>query len=314
MYAFFLKHSGIDAPTDEPPLEEVTEQELWALPTGNTADAGSRRVFDFTRDAGAALKPIDTGPNRQTVTDAVYKLLSIPPTAGTPHFRCLHHYNGVKEDPPWLSQFAVESEPGIQVILTTYGSGLRKMHLPTGPVLVYVGHADAQEDLRTNSYARQLLDEPQPLVAVEPRGFGITTATTSNSTDFFFSHGSDGLYGAIGEILGESYLGRRVYDLLRALDCLMANGSTSIRLIGRGVGSVIVAFAGALHPSSPSVHLQDYLPTYRTLLEDPLACWPLSSLAYGALHEVDLPNVYHMLEHESRLELGRPWDARMRPA
>jgi hypothetical protein len=105
-----------------------------------------------------------------------------------------------------------------------------------------------------------------------------------------------------------------VYDVLRALDCLIANGATSIRLAGRGVGSLIAAFAGAIHPSAPPVRLYDYLPSYRTLLEDPLACWPLSSLAYRALHELDLPNVYRMLEYESRLELESPWDARMRPA
>ena len=52
-------------------------------------------------------------------------------------------------------------------------------------------------------------------------------------------------------------------DMLRTLDLLQHAGAGPIRLIGRGCGSVVAAFAGLLHPSQPAVELFHYLPSYR---------------------------------------------------
>ncbi|MDD5705772.1 MAG: hypothetical protein PHR35_07585 [Kiritimatiellae bacterium] len=66
-------------------------------------------------------------------------------------------------------------------------------------------------------------------------------------------------------MLDQSYLGRRVFDVLRTLDFLMANGATDVSLIGRGLGSLAAAFAALLHPSRPRVTLINYLPDYERL-------------------------------------------------
>ena len=108
----------------------------------------------------------------------------------------------------------------------------------------------------------------------------------------------------------EPYLGRRVHDLLSALDWLRAGGARDVHLVGRGMGSVIAAFSALLAPDLRRVTLCNYLPSYELLVSTPLHNWPLSALVRGALREFDLQDVYAALR--PRLVLQAPWDARMR--
>jgi hypothetical protein len=93
------------------------------------------------------------------------------------------------------------------------------------------------------------------------------------------------------------------------MDFLCGGGAKRITLMGRGLGSVLAAFAGFLHPSRPSVHLESYLPSFDLLCRDPLANWPLSSLPRGVLRYFDLPDVYRALG--KRLRLGKPAGSRL---
>jgi len=206
----------------------------------------------------------------------------------------------------------VESEPGIQVIVSTFGPEQELMHPPRGDVRVYVGHASGERDLRTEPPVRVLARDRIPLVVVEPRGFGPTRALACGSRRFLEPYGADFLLASIGEMLGESYLGKRVHDLMRALDFLAAGGAQRVELVGRGLGSVIAAFAGLLHPCRPRVLLLDYLPSFDALCRDTLANWPLSSLPRGVLRFFDLPDVYRALGR--RLTLRRPAPSRLDPA
>jgi len=223
------------------------------------------------------------------------KLLGIPRSRPRPEVRRLVH----------SGDFAVVTEPAIQVIATTYGPGGYTMHLPDGPVVVYVGHAQNAEDVSDLPAVRGLARGRRTLIGVDPRGFGHTAAQTCSSEGFFDAYGSDYLYAATGEMLGESYLGRRVYDVLQVVDAL--TDAAPIDIAGRGVGSVIAAFAALLHPAIAGVTLLNYLPSYALLLEDPLANWPLSSLLRGVLTHFDLPDVYGELG--DRLVLKSPWKA-----
>lgn len=309
MYAFFMKHAGIDGAPGEPKLIDTPAEELSVTPSGDTGTAGSRRVFDFIRDTGAALAKSSRRPSASELVDLCRDLLSVPPPDRSPHYRNLSRYRNSAPGLLQRSQFAVETEPGIQTIVTTYGAAHRSMHPPEGPIIAYVGHTDARADIENVSEVRALIDETSHLVTIDPRGFGPSTAATCNSHGFFAPYGSDYLYASTGEMLGESYLGRRVLDVVRSLDFLADKGATEITLMGRGLGSVIVAFAAILEPAIAQVRLLNYLPSFRSLTEDPLAVWPLSSLPRGVLRTFDLPDLYAALE--DRLELSAPWNARM---
>jgi hypothetical protein len=204
----------------------------------------------------------------------------------------------------------VETEPGVQALVTTYGLPHPTMHPPPGLVTLYVGHVSGVDDVRNIKAVRALARSRARLAVAAPRGTGETMAQTCGCTDFFAPYGSDYLYASTGEMLGESYLGRRVLDVLRSMDFLLAGGATEVRLLGRGLGAITAAFAALLHPAAPRVRILNYLPSYESIIRSPTFGWPLSSLLRGCLRHFDLPDVYRALG--ARLTKSQPWDAHMR--
>ena len=62
---------------------------------------------------------------------------------------------------------------------------------------------------------RDVSAEGQRILAADLRGTGQSFPTSCGSSDLLEPYGADYLYASFGSMMGESYLGRRVYDLLR---------------------------------------------------------------------------------------------------
>lgn len=312
MYGFFLKHAGMDGTPRERGVRPAPETALRAAPRGQVRSLGSRRVFEFTAaraaDVAARRKPLAPDALRGRAA----ALLGIRLGDKPPAYRALVHARPGPGAFPFHGRYAVETDPGIQCVVTSYGPRHPGMHPPSGRVTLYVGHVSADDDVARVSGVRRLARGRRPFVTVDPRGIGMGMAATCGSTEFFSAYGSDYLYACTGEMLGESYLGRRVRDVLRTIDFLLASGATEVSLIGRGLGSISVAFAALLHPSRPQARLVNYLPSYELIARSPQYAWPLSSLLRGCLLHFDLPDVYAALG--SRLTRSQPWDEWMKPA
>ena len=299
MYGFFMKHLGVRRSKEEPRTAPEEARELWCTPGGDARNSESIRVFDLL---SSPVRPRLSGDE---LRKSARRLLAIPGKRPQTQIRKLVHYQATGKQGGRTGQFAVVTEPGIQSILTVHGQTDGIMHLPSRSLILYVGHAQSAEDLEGVPAVRALCRGKRNVVAVDPRGFGYTASETCGTSDFFAPYGSDYLYAATAEMLGESFLGRRVQDVLSVIDCL--EDAASIEIVGRGVGSVIAAFAALLHPAVGDITLLHYLPSYSMLLEDPLANWPLSSLLRGVLRHFDLPDVYQSLR--KRLHLRNPWGA-----
>ena len=312
MYGFFLKHAGLAGTAAEPRVHLVPARELFVTKTGETHRAGSRRAFEFTAEKARELAERRPKLSAKQLIAAARKVLGIPKASGPPEYRAVLHSRAFDPLPGQQWQFAVETEPGVQVLLTTFGPAHLTMHPPTGDVTLYVGHTSGQEDAAGVPEVRRLAKGPRPLVVCDPRGIGQSAPCTCGSKDFFDLYGSDYLYAATGEMLGESVLGRRVHDVLGVIDLLRAKGARRVDLLGRGLGSITVTFAALLHPSRPRARVLDYLPSYELIATTPMARWPLSCLPRGVLGHFDLPDVHRALGR--RLTKEKPWDALMRPA
>jgi hypothetical protein len=311
MYGFFLKHAGLPGATAEPPIRKAAEADLFVTKHGETRREGSRRAFEFTAETARTLARTRPALSDRQLLATARRLLGLPLAAGpVPEYRAVMHSRNFDPLPGQRFQFAVLSEPGVQVILTTFGPDHPMMHPPTGDVTLYVGHTSGQEDVARLPELRKLARGGGSLVVVDPRGLGQSRPQTCGSKDFFDPYGSDYLYAAQGEMLDQPLLGRRVFDLLAVMDLLRAKGARRIDLLGRGLGSVLVAFAALLHPCRPKARIFDYLPSYELLATTPIATWPLSSLLRGVLLHFDLPDVYKALG--KRLTKERAWDAKMR--
>ena len=303
MYGFFIKHGGLDVECQEPPMEAIADAQLNAA-EGEVVPFGSRKIFGFTQ---ARAKELGTQRPRleyAALQDAARKLLQLEMPDSPPHYRYLRRNGGQDSATGKGYQFAVESEPGIQVILTMFGDLENQCRRPRGPVSLYAGHLSSEEDCATLPWLQRCLTEGQRILAVDLRGTGQSFPATCGSSDLLEPYGADYLYASFGSMMGESYLGRRVLDLLRTIDCLV-DGGAEVHLIGRGVGSVPVALAALLHASQPTCELVHYLPSYQLLIDNPLHNWPLATMVENCLTTFDLPDIYAALGE--RLQKCDPW-------
>jgi len=121
------------------------------------------------------------------------------------------------------------------------------------------------------------------------------------------------MYATYGQMLNEPYSGRRVHDVLCALDLLADKGYRDVHLVGRGLGAIWATFAACLHPRVKRVTLHNALLSYHELTQVPVYTWPLSSLVFGILKDFDLPDCLRELARRKKLTLAAPWDAHQRP-
>lgn len=309
MVGFFQEFAGLPVDPEERGVEPMDGALLRAAPRGDVAHAGSVRVADLLE--ATVRRPASGRSARAPLEARVRRVLGVPRASGVPHRRNLLKYGGRGDPSLERHQYAVETEPGIQCILTTFGPRHPMMHPPTGAVTLYVGNAGGASEAVTDPAVRRLARGGKPLVVVDARGTGQSAPRTCGSRDFFEPYGADFLHASTADMLGQSMLGLRVFDVLRCMDFLRCAGADRIDLVGKGIGSVVAALAALLHPSRPRVTLLDHLPSFRMLLQSPVMLWPMSSLPRGALAAFDLPEVYAALGN--RLKKGIALDARRRP-
>ncbi|MYH62010.1 MAG: hypothetical protein F4148_09685 [Caldilineaceae bacterium SB0675_bin_29] len=305
MYRFFIKHAGLDVECQEPEMEEIPETQLNAA-GGEVVPFGSKKIFGFTQARANELLAKRSQLDESSLKATVRSHLNIDMSEAPPHYRYLRRSGGQDSKTGKGYQFAVETEPGIQVILTMFGDLENQCRLPREPVTLYVGHLSGEEDCAALPWLQGRVSEGQRILAADLRGTGQSFPTSCGSSDLLEPYGADYLYASFGSMMGESYLGRRVYDLLRTIDCL-EDGGANVHLIGRGIGSVPVALAALLHASQPTCELVHYLPSYQLLIDNPLHNWPFSCFIESCLEMFDLPDVYSALG--DRLKKCDPWGA-----
>ncbi|MEM7534816.1 MAG: acetylxylan esterase [Chloroflexota bacterium] len=304
MYKFFIKHAGGDNTAwEEPDLDLIDPDDLNAA-NGEVVPFGSKKIFAFTQARAHQMAEHRPQPTPATLIEVIQQNLKLAQSTELPHYRYLRTSGGRNLALRKGYQFSVETEPGIQVILTMYGDLDNPCRLPTGDVTLYVGHLSSEADIETHLWLQQRVQSGKRLLAVDLRGTGQSLPLTCGSKGLLDAYGADYMYAAYASQLGESMLGQRVYDLLRTID-LLEDAGVRVRLIGRGIGSVPTALAALLHPSQPTCELVNYLPSYQMLIDHPLHNWPLSCFALNCLGTFDLPDVYNALGE--RVQLCELW-------
>ena len=312
MTAFFMQHAGISGSAEELDVAALPVEQLWVTADGNVNQAGSKRVFDFSNQRVVELVKTRPVLTLAELKQSAAEVLNIPVKRELAHYSCLRNrftWQRCEAGLKACAQFVVETEPGIKVILTSFGVEHSHVHFPTGKVRLYIGNISGERDVEDIPEIKALTEDGIALITADPRGIGQSQAVTCDMKGFFAHYSSDYLYAVTGDMLNESYVGRRVYDILCVMDLLIDQGVTEIELIGRGVGAVTAAFAGLLHDSAPQVKLMNYLPSYQLIIEAQRYRWPLSVMPRGIIESFDLPDVYAALG--DRLTKNCPLNALM---
>lgn len=321
MYRFFNKVTGISDAKTEPELTMEDPKDLWCAKEGEVHKMKSKSVFDFTVAKSKALEKRRGTPQGEELKKAVIQTLKMPRAFEdtAPDFRILRWRGpGRNYTRPYFINYAVETEPGMQAIVTmlTQERWNSRPPKPTegASAILYVSHHSADEELQTDSHLRDLLSEAGDdagLFAMDVRGIGESMPGTTG-TDPFGYYGGDYFYATYANMLNKPYVGGKTFDVLRVLDWLGGMGYAQIHLVAQGWGAVPGTFAAYLSDHVNQVTLKHALTSYQDVTRIEHYQWPLSSLVPGVLRHYDLPDLYRALGPKELKQID-PWNAEMEP-
>ena len=304
MVQFFATHAGIQQIARLEETEDLSDV-LNVTPKGEVVPEGATPIFDLIAQNADVLASKRKKLGKDALTRCVQSTLNLSDDRDLPHHRWLR---GTTEDGVRLARYAIETEGNIRAIMRKRLSNPSYSHTldVEREVHLYLPHVSAEADLVEDPFAKKL-KEQHPLYALDVRGLGESLA--DDERDFFHPYGNDYMCNGYGLMLGQSFLGRRVHDVLSTLDLLVDEGAKTIHLYGRGQGAIHALFAGFLHSAVTTVTLKNYPLSYHAWTQTPLVSWPAANIPRGVLTSYDLPDLMHALD--KKLELVQPWGADM---
>jgi len=305
MVRFFSGHTGRKRVTKVAQTENL-DVELNVTPEGEVIPAGATPVFSHIATEARRLAARRRARKPDELRKRLPKLLCLPKRTSPPHHRNLRPDSSGDHR---VARYAVETEGSVRAILrkrlaTPHAASLdveREVHL-------YLPHVSAQEDMATDALAVKLM-RALPLYALDARGLG--ESIPDDDRTFLHVYGMDYMHHGYSLLLGESYLGRRVHDVLATLDLLSSEGARRVHLYGRGQGALLALFASLLHARAGNVVLKNSPICFHAWTQVPLVAWPSANFVRGVLKEFDLPDCIRALGR--RVRLIEPWGPNMEP-
>ncbi len=309
MVDFFRRQAGLPAkPSPKISDKVLPDRQLWATPGGEVIAAGARPIFTQIGERADALaqkrKPVR---GHDDLAKRLQKILCIRRVKEVPHYRVLRPEvspNGVA-----VARYAIETEPGIVALLRGRLQDPKRRFVlePEKEITLYIPHLSGELDLAGEALVRR---RQPPVYILDPRGMGETVS--SDPGGFFVHYGMDYMYHGFSLMLGESYQGRRVADILRTLDLLTSRGARTIHLAGCGQGALLALFAGILYPAAGSITLKHVPASFHEWACVPFVEWPAANFPRGILRQFDLPDCVRILG--KRLKILSMWNPVMKPA
>jgi dienelactone hydrolase len=328
MVAFFHKQVGKRGPVKKLSDKQTIDMKakLLVTPKGNVVAAGSIPIFKLIAEKAAAIdaeRRRKAAPKPAALAATVRRLLNIDEEVGTvagirnaPHFRVLRPNTFANFR---AARYAIETEASGREDLYASIRAVLFKPLPTlgvsldveQNITLYLPHVSSEAELNDKKLAGKLIDKCA-LYALDVRGTGESLPVRPPESDFFAPYQFDYMYHGHGLMLGESFLGRRVFDVLRTLDLLASEGVKSVQLIGRGQGALLAAFVGLLSPSLVKhVTLLNSPVSFLEWASVPIVHWPAANIPKDVLRHFDIPDLHRALR--GRITIGKSWDAQMKP-
>jgi pimeloyl-ACP methyl ester carboxylesterase len=309
MYGFFNRVTGASEGSAEPELTIEKDEDLWCTPHGQVAEMKPATVVSFTaarsKELAKRRQPLEGRALKEAILD-VLRLPEIAPPA--PDYRILRPARSRQYGRRFATQYAVETEPGIQALVTRQYDESHVSRPPQDPrpATLYVSHHSADAELRDEPFVAKLLEAAGdgPFYACDLRGIGESRPDTCGTDTFLTPYGSDYFYSAHGLMLDRPYVGQKTYDLVCVLKWLRSLGHREVHLAAKGWGAIPAAFAAVLAEGIASVQLHQGLQSYTVVAESEDYQWPFSTLAPGILARFDLPDCYRALSRENKLKLS----------
>ena len=299
MYAFFCEKAGVPGDGIEPELTIFKPEELQCTPKGQILDlAGEKSLGEAAIELAEQEKSKRGDISVDDLKERVAWTLNCGDVSSVPHYRMLR-IRSLEQDGArmLISRFAVETEPGIQCVL---------LHASPEPLfyanienidkkkaLLHIPHCSSDSEYDDGQIP--IADNDTAVFSYDVRGIGYSKPQTCNDNDYYAIYGFEYLYASMGLMLNESYLGRKVHDVLSAAALLRDSGFEEVAISGRGMGAMVAAFAALLDGDFRSVTLDHIPQSYEDVIKEQVNVIPQSMLPMGILKYADLPDVFAAL-------------------
>ena len=229
--------------------------------------------------------------NKSQLKEKIGAMLKIGEVPETPSYRSLRMTD---IDGKLFQRVGINPEKYITATLFYFDTGIDFELRANKNVVLMLPHLSAREELVKyfdKSSARSLF-------ALDPRGMGESEpSTVERLRRLYWDYGADYHYSSLGLMLNKPFIGRRVYDVLCAINLLFANGAEKVTLKGFGHGRYLAIYAALLSNKNVSVELDGGLPvTYEQSFNYPTAPIPQSFIPFGILQLADIDEIYNILK------------------
>ena len=309
-YRLFNAAAGIAAQPDEKPTVIEKDETLWCIARGNVAFEKSRTVASFTREKSETLAKTRPALEGDALRKAARDLLNMPGITGEPDFSILRNAGRGRYATKGYCTYAVTTEPGVDAIVTRLFDDRLMSRPPRGAkrAALYVAHHSADVELREEPLITELLkgEAEAAFYACDVRGIGESRPSPLGvappfDSEYFFASNS--------LMLDRPYLGQRVFDVLRVLEWLGAQGHSEVHLVGKGWGALAATFAALLSKNVVQATLKNALRSFAEVAETEDYRWPYAALLPGVLLHFDLPDCYKLLAQQQLRQI-EPWGAK----
>ena len=274
--------SGEQCDTKEPMLSEA---EMRCTPTGRTIELpGTVTIHDLIADELKA-----TVADRKAITkDEAVKIVKDILKIGDVECSTYRQLRDRREK-NCFARYGLEVDKSmVTTMFCVSNQGYFKL-APEECVELYVPHQSCVAELDDRQ-----VTEKQNLFGIDYRGVGESTPDGCDQDkvrDFFANYKYDYHFASLSLLMGESYLGDRVRDVLGAIELLTAYGVKKIKLTSSGIGRIPALFAALL--TSRDVQYAPDLPlsSLDSQVWDAEGTIPQSMLPVGLLKYTDFPEL-----------------------
>ena len=291
-YKFFQQCFSLPAVSPrEEPWQAVPKEQLDCFPAGQvSAYPGARNISAFLAEDLQRLQAARGQRSPAELRQALRRKLGIA-AVRVPHYRQLRPiYVG---DGRLFARYALQSEPGILTTLCLAADNQSFFHLPAAErTELYIPHQDSKSELQ-----KRVLQPGELLFGLDYRGVGESTPAGCDQTptrDFFQLYQFDYHYDSLSQLLGESYLGGRVRDILAAIKLLRQAGNQNIILTAAGIGKIPALLVAFLSPGKVKLALPEDSGSYAEQVLKECNDWPQSMHLKGILEITDLPEILQL--------------------
>lgn len=176
IYSFFLKHFNLDVPATEVKVDNLSEKELWATPTGQVSTSfGSKMVFDLNKvEAAKLVARLDSSRknNSNHIEQATKQAMRLSGYSGIAGKEYSLFFNGSYQRLHYsVSKYAInrEGQHPIPILLFVPDDAVKRHQ-----ALVYLNPEGKQADANPGGEIEKLVNRGYIVAAVDVLGTGET--------------------------------------------------------------------------------------------------------------------------------------------